>query len=331
MDEPTAYPERDAKARVLDARARNAAGWEAGKPAESLLASLSRDVDKIILSLWPAKQLPSVGLLAVGGYGRAELSPYSDIDLLILLPDAQEPTPEQQEAIGGFVTALWDCGLDAGHSVRTLSECAQQARDDLTVATALLECRRLAGPASCVSELSRLWRATIDPEVFAQGKLLEMQQRHQRFQDTPYALEPHVKESPGGLRDLHAVLWIAKGYGIGDTWAELARAGMLTRQEAGQLSRQQHYLQTIRAYLHLCTGRREDRLVFDLQGAVAARFGLEAKPGRRVSEVLMQRYYVAAKIVSQVTSLLLANVEAFSQAHQTHQPDEVLVQPAVLC
>jgi|Wag4MinimDraft_6_1082665.scaffolds.fasta_scaffold00039_7 [protein-PII] uridylyltransferase len=314
------HPTLAAKARVQEARARNASGWEAGKPAEALLASLSREIDKIILSLWPAKRLASVGLLAVGGYGRAELSPYSDIDLLILLPDAQEPTQEQQEAIGEFVTALWDCGLDAGHSVRNLSECAKQARDDLTVATSLLECRRLAGPASCATELRGLWRATIDPEVFAQGKLLEMQQRHHRFQDTPYALEPHVKESPGGLRDLHAVLWIAKGYGIGETWADLARAGMLTRQEAGQLSRQQHYLQTIRAHLHLSTGRREDRLVFDLQGAVAARFGLEAKPGRRVSEVLMQRYYVAAKIVSQVTSLLLANVEAFSQSHQVHQP-----------
>lgn len=331
MATPPTRPALPAKARVADVRARNAAGWEAGKPAGALLTGLSRDIDKIILSLWPGKRLASVGLLAVGGYGRGELSPYSDIDLLILLPQQGEPNAEEQEAIGEFVTALWDCGLDAGHSVRSLEDCAQQARDDLTVATALLECRRLAGPADCAEQVQDLWRRTIDPETFAQGKRLEMQQRHHRFHDTPYALEPHIKESPGGLRDLQAVLWIAKGYGLGDDWSSLARAGLLTRQEAGQLSRQQHYLQTLRAYLHLSTGRREDRLVFDLQSTIAARFGLEAKPGRRVSEVLMQRYYVAAKIVSQVTSLLLANVESFSQTQRTEHPTASRVLDSEFC
>ena len=308
-------PALTAKARVTEARARNALGWEAGRPAESLLSSLSRDIDKIILSLWPAKRLAGVGLLAVGGYGRAELSPYSDVDLLILMPASGDPSEAHQTAIGEFVTALWDCGLDAAHSVRSLQECSDQARTDLTVATSLLESRRLAGPVDIADQVQAALRSVLDPESFAQGKLLEMQQRHHRFQDTPYALEPHVKESPGGLRDLQAVLWIAKGYGLGKDWPSLARAGLLTRQEAGQLARQQHFLQTIRAHLHLASGRREDRLVFDLQGTIANRLGLAARPGRRVSEVLMQRYYVAAKIVSQVTSLLLANLESFSQDH----------------
>jgi [protein-PII] uridylyltransferase len=297
---------------VAEARAKNAQGWDAGRPPRALLAELSEDIDRVICSLWPSDRLAKVGLLAVGGYGRAELSPFSDIDLLILLPQDGEPSAEQQEGLSEFLTSLWDCGLDAGHSVRSLNDCAQQARDDLTVATALLESRQLAGPPGLVQAISSVWTAAIDPENFAQGKLLEMQQRHHRFQDTPYALEPHVKESPGGLRDLQTVLWITRGYGLGADWASLAKAGLLTRQESAQLARQQRFLQTIRAHLHLVTGRREDRLVFDLQRPIAERLGFSAKPGRRISEVLMQRYYVAAKIVSQVTPLLIANLESMS-------------------
>jgi len=306
-------PALAAKARVAEARSSNARGWEEGRSAASLLRGFSREIDEIILSLWPAAQLPEVGLLAVGGYGRAELSPYSDIDLLILLPQEGEMEAQQQEALSAFLTSLWDCGLDAGHSARSLQDCAELARDDLTVATALMESRQLAGPFGLEARLQAVWRQTIDPESFAQGKLLEMQQRHHRFQDTPYALEPHVKESPGGLRDLHTLIWMARGYGLGSDWTSLARAGLLTRQEAGQLLRQQHFLETLRAHLHLATGRREDRLVFDLQGTVATRLGFTPKPGRRVSEVLMQRYYVAAKIVSQITSLLVANLESLNQ------------------
>lgn len=314
-------PAHAAKLRVVEARARNAQGWEAKRPARALPERFSREIDAILLGLWPAHQLPEYGLLAVGGYGRAELFPYSDLDLLILLPHEGDPDAAQQEAISEFLTGLWDCGLSAGHSVRSLGDCAQQAREDLTVATALLEARQLAGPRGLAARLRAVWRKTIDPESFAQGKLLEMQQRHHRFQDTPYALEPHLKESPGGLRDLHTLLWMTRGYGLGSDWRSLAKAGLLTRQEASQLARQQHFLNTLRAHLHLATGRREDRLVFDLQTTLALRLGFAAKPGRRTSEVLMQRYYVAAKIVSQVTSLLIANLESFSPGSANGPPD----------
>lgn len=300
-----------AKQAVLTARQKNADGWVAARPASRLLKELAREIDRVVLSLWPEASLSALGLFAVGGYGRAELAPFSDVDVLVLAPETgtDQLSAEAQEALGCFLTALWDCGLDAGHSVRTLSECMTQASEDITVATALLEARQLAGPSHLAKELSTRWAQTINRKTFAERKLLEMQQRHGRFQDTPYALEPNVKESPGGLRDLQVILWVSKAYGLGQSWADLAKRNLITPEEARQLSLQQNMLHTIRAHLHLCAGRHEDRLVFDLQGQVANRLGCEAAEGRRASEVMMQRYYRAAKIVQQVSALLLANLE----------------------
>lgn len=310
-----------AKARVRQARALNAEGWEAGRPAQTLLHGLSQAIDDVILSLWDEAAIPGFALFAVGGYGRGELSPYSDIDLMLLAPDHFSPDdPTIAQAISDFVTQLWDCGLDAGHSVRTLQDCVQQAREDLTVATSLLEARQLAGDPAASKRLSEAWRSTIDRKTFAQGKLLEMQQRHARYHDTPYSLEPNIKESPGGLRDLQVIAWVAQAYKLGRSWSALAQRGLISPEEARQLTRQQRVLQTFRAQLHLTAGRREDRLVFDLQNQLATRMGFIAKDGRRASERLMQRYYRAAKLVQQVTALLLANLEA--TLWQFDQPED---------
>jgi [protein-PII] uridylyltransferase len=273
--------------------------------------------------LWEAYPVPHAVLLAIGGYGRGELSPFSDIDLLILLPESI-CADTLEGPLSRFVSSLWDAGLDAGHSVRTLSECIALAKDDLTIATALLEARTLVGPGSLIAELQQRWHAEIDQAGFVQGKLLELQQRHRRYQDSPYALEPNVKESPGGLRDLQVIRWIALAMGLDGTWASLAKHGLLTQKEARQLALHQSVLHTFRAHLHLLAGRREDRLVFDLQNRMAEELGVSVsatqagsatqgghagRGGRRPSEMLMQRYYRAAKLVSQVTSILLADLE----------------------
>ncbi|NDF04038.1 MAG: hypothetical protein EB068_02875, partial [Betaproteobacteria bacterium] len=159
-----------AKQAVLTARQKNADGWVAARPASRLLKELAREIDRVVLSLWPEASLPALGLFAVGGYGRAELAPFSDVDVLVLAPETgtDQLSAEAQEALGCFLTALWDCGLDAGHSVRTLSECMTQASEDITVATALLEARQLAGPSHLAKELSTRWAQTINRKTFAE-------------------------------------------------------------------------------------------------------------------------------------------------------------------
>jgi len=296
------------KEAVAQARADNARGYDSRRTAQSLMRGLCRSIDQIIQGLWQQAGLAGADLLAVGGYGRGELSPYSDIDLLILVDDGLSDR-DLSEPLTTFVNSLWDAGLDAGHSVRTLGECMVQARDDLTVATALLEARLLVGRPERLKALQTAWHQTIDQVAFAQGKLLERRQRHHRYQDTPYALEPNLKESPGGLRDLQVIHWICTAFHLGPTWESLVEKDLLTVEEAKALKTQQQVLQTLRAQLHLAAGRREDRLVFDLQNAVAKRMGIESSHNRRASEWLMQRYYRAAKIVWQVSAILLANLE----------------------
>ncbi len=216
-----------AKAAVTAARQRNADAWAAKGRPTALMRQLAREIDHIILGLWTDAGMQGASLLAVGGYGRGELAPYSDIDLLILLDDQTDSTAIEG-ALSTFLTSLWDSGLDAGHSLRSLKDCAVQASQDLTVATALLESRLLSGRADMLERLQAQWRDGVDRHRFSEGKLLEMRQRHIRFQDTPYALEPNVKESPGGLRDLQVISWVASAHGLGRGWGELAQAGLIT-------------------------------------------------------------------------------------------------------
>jgi len=293
---------------VKNCRSQNALAWhDHGNPLQ-LSQQLSQAIDGCVKRLWAEAGLEEIALVAVGGYGRGELAPFSDIDLLILLPHASDAR-HYEAPIAGFVTGLWDIGLDAGHSVRDIDECMHQAQNDLTVATALLESRLLAGPQALLSELQTRWQSTISLDWFVQGKKLELRQRHARFQDSPYSLEPNIKESPGGLRDLQVIRWIATALGVGTSWKALEAKGLLTPEESRQLQQQQTVLLNLRAQLHLLANRREDRLVFDLQNRLAAQLGMEATKGRRASELLMQRYYRAAKVIYKVTAILLAELD----------------------
>ena len=282
--------------------------------AARLLRGLTRHVDLCLAALWQRSAMPAgAALVAVGGYGRGELFPYSDVDVLVLLPKAldgdAEPDQGQRSAIAEFITACWDVGLEIGSSVRTLDECITESRNDVTVQTALLESRFLCGARRLFTAFRHANTTAMDPVAFLKAKTLEMHQRHLKYEDTPYSLEPNCKESPGGLRDLQVVMWVARAAGLGRTWGELASKGLVTAFEVGQLQRNEGTLKLIRARLHLIAGRREDRLVFDLQTAVAESFGYHGSRSERASEVLMHRYYWAAKAVTQLNQILMLNID----------------------
>ncbi|MBB2485735.1 [protein-PII] uridylyltransferase [Mitsuaria sp. WAJ17] len=280
--------------------------------AGRLMRQLAGHVDRTLAMLWSQAGLPpGAALLAVGGYGRGELFPYSDVDVLLLLPeglDAYQPGP-LKSAIEGFITACWDVGLEIGSSVRTLEECLSEAAADITIQTALLEARCLAGERGLFKRFEQQILQALDARAFLRAKQLEARQRHTKYDDTPYALEPNCKESPGGLRDLQVLIWVARAAGLGKTWPQLAAKGLITPFESRQLQRNEGVLKLIRARLHVVAGRREDRLVFDLQTAVAQSFGYEGSKGQRASEVLMRRYYWAAKAVTQLHQILMLNLE----------------------
>ncbi len=292
------------------------------------LKQLARLTDSVLRALWNHNHLgPQHTLLAVGGYGRGELFPYSDVDVLLLLP--ANTSLEQNDAlrtqVETFIGHCWDLGLEIGSSVRTVAECVDEAAKDVTVQTSMLECRHLVGSRQLGKQLVRALSEAMDPKAFFVAKTLEMRQRHQKYEDTPYSLEPNCKESPGGLRDLQMVLWVTKAAGLGHSWDELARKGLITQLETRQIKNNEALLSLIRARLHVLAKRREDRLVFDLQTAVAESFGLKAdmgpasndgalrdvtaKQARRASEALMRRYYWAAKAVDQLNQILLLNIQ----------------------
>ena len=297
-----------------------------------LLQALSRNADDTLKLLWARSAMPpEFALVAAGGYGRSELFPYSDVDVVVLLPDgtSAEQSPELQRKIEAFIGQCWDCGLEIGSSVRNVSECVSQAESDVTVQTSLLESRLVTGDRGLYLQFQRRFDAAMDPRAFFVAKSLELRQRHNKYEDTPYSLEPNCKESPGGLRDLQVILWVAKAAGFGRTWDELARSGLATLFEVRQIKRNEALLSLIRARLHLTAHRREDRLVFDLQTTVAESFGFHARLSpttggmmSRASESLMKRYYWAAKAVTQLNQILLLNIDERLNPN-THPPEPI--------
>ena len=286
------------------------------RSVHKVLRQLARQTDDLLIQLWNQAGLGApCALLAVGGYGRGELFPYSDVDVLVLLPDeAGAPSdPERARRIEAFISNCWDAGLEIGSSVRTLSECLSESAKDVTVQTALLESRCLTGDEALATAFKAAFMQALDPQAFFIAKTLELRQRHTKFEDTPYALEPNCKESPGGIRDLQAILWVAKAARLGSDWQTLQNNGLATALEIQHIERNQALLFLIRLRLHVAARRREDRLVFDLQTAVAHSFGYRSNgEGRalvRASEALMKRYYWAAKAVTQLNQILLMNIE----------------------
>lgn len=271
----------------------------------AMLSAHCRLVDEVLQSIWQAAELePDFALVAVGGYGRGELFPYSDVDLLIL-SGQQQQAPEKIEQLVGI---LWDVGLEVGHSVRTVEECVAESAADITVQTTLREARLLAGSAATFCVLNTRLAAIHSTQNFYTAKREEQRKRHFRFNETSYSLEPNLKESPGGLRDLQNILWLANSAQQGDDWNALADADLIARHEARQIRRHENFLKELRVRLHYLANRREDRLLFDYQTALAEEMGFQSKGHKRPSEMLMQRYYQTTKAVSFLNTILLHNI-----------------------
>ncbi len=296
------------RAALADGDAELARRFHGGDPVEVLVRDRAHLVDVLVLHAWErhaGNAATAVALVAVGGYGRGELLPCSDVDVMVLLPQGEQPG--WTASLERFLTFLWDIGLETGHSVRTIDDCQHEAQADIGVATALIEARLLAGPPALFAAMrralapDRLWSS----RDFFDAKLSEQAERHHRFHDTAYNLEPNVKQSPGGLRDLQTIGWVAKRHFGAETLQELAGHGFLTARELAQLEAAQSWLWRIRFALHLVTGRREDRLLFDHQIRLARMFGYEDATYTLAVEQFMQRYYRTAMFVSWLNELLL--------------------------
>jgi [protein-PII] uridylyltransferase len=291
---------------LRDDRAALEASFMAHGNVHRLLGAHSKLIDDYLCRVWTQLALPNdIALVAVGGYGRGELFPRSDIDLLILLNG--DPDAALQVQLSELVTQLWDMGLEVGHSIRTIAECLSES-SDITVQTNLLESRQLAGDKQLYARLQSALAGNLDPQKFFLAKLHEQQQRHARFVEIDFNLEPNLKESPGGLRDLQTITWIARAAGLGTRWSDLAKAGLISRSEAQQIARHDNLLKMLRTRLHYLAKRREDRLMFDFQTQLAEQMDITASAHRRASEHLMQRYYKTRTAVRQFNTIVLQNL-----------------------
>jgi [protein-PII] uridylyltransferase len=282
--------------------------FTADEAVEELVLDRARLVDIALRAAWArhaGKFADDLALIAVGGYGRGELHPCSDIDIMVLLPKSD--SADWQPDIEKFLTFLWDIGLEVGHSVRSIDDCQRESLADISVATTLFEARLLAGPEPLFAGMrralapDRLWSS----QDFFEAKVKEQIERHHRYFDTAYNLEPNVKSSPGGLRDIQTIGWVAKRHFGTDTLDELVAHGFLTREELRKLKMGQSFLWKVRFGLHMLTGRREDRLLFDYQIKLAKLFGYEDASFTLAVEQLMQKYYRTVMDVSLLNEMLL--------------------------
>ncbi len=279
------------------------------------MAERARFIDAFLAEIWQHwfQRNDSLALLAVGGYGRGELHPHSDIDLLIL---AKRPQAAKDD-IAAFVRLLWDLRLDIGHSVRTLADCRREAARDVTVATTMMDRRHLAGSHRLAAKLDKLLaRRSFWPSArFYRAKQDEQAERHRQFDDMDYGLEPNIKSSPGGLRDIQTVLWIAERHCGSSAASELLAAGFLTPLECGWLNDGRRFLWRVRFGLHALAGRREDRLLFDHQRELARRFGYQDTEAQLGVEQFMHDTYRHVLLLREVNDILLQHFdEAIARA-----------------
>ena len=296
-----------------------------GEDVEPLVRDQARLVDQIVVAGWhtSGSSSGSAGVVAVGGYGRGELHPGSDVDLLILLPE--EPDRHLQDAVARFLAWLWDCGLEVGHSTRTVLQCREESEADLTVATTLMESRLLLGNARLLDEML----AAIGPQeiwssrAFFEAKLREQQARHHRYDDTAYNLEPNIKGSPGGLRDIQMIAWVAKRHFGDGQLQELVNHGLITPGQFRIVRDGRRFLWRIRFALHMLTGRREDRLLFDYQVKIAGLFGYEDASFTLAVEQLMQRYYRTVMELSRINEMVLQQFQEVILLNTTVEPEPI--------
>jgi [protein-PII] uridylyltransferase len=269
-----------------------------------LLRGLSKATDQLLIQIWRAQALPAdAALVAVGGYGRGELFPQSDVDVLILLDD--HLTDAERAAFEPLIGQCWDVGLPIGHSVRSLTECMDEAAGDTTIQTNLLEARLLVGNTGLFARFREGFLSHLDACDFFEAKLREQRSRHGRFADRALLLEANIKESPGGLRDLHTVIWVARAAGLRPDIQALAQGGLLSHDELRLLRAHLGFLNHLRIRLHLLAKRREDRLLFEYQEQLAAQMGYQPHGRGRASELLMQRYYRVCRELSLANEYLL--------------------------
>ncbi|MBB6123903.1 [protein-PII] uridylyltransferase [Sphingobium subterraneum] len=301
-----------------DAAARLAAHPTRGRQTVTALAFLT---DQIIRLLYDAttqflyrpgnrSTSEQIALLAVGGYGRGEMAPHSDVDIAFVTP--YKPTGWTEQVIESMLYSMWDLGLKVGHSSRSIDETIRMAKSDLTIRTALLEARYIWGDRTTYDAVL----ARFDNDVvkdsgrnFVAEKLEEREARHKRMGDSRYVVEPNIKEGKGGLRDLHTLFWIGKYVNRVRSVTELVDAGLLSRQELRQFQKAEDFLWAVRCHLHMITNRAEDRLTFDLQLEIATRMNFTARAGRSGVERFMRYYFLNAKMVGDLTAMFLAHLD----------------------
>ncbi|EZQ12119.1 MULTISPECIES: [protein-PII] uridylyltransferase [unclassified Acinetobacter] len=284
--------------------------FENGKAIREIILTRSNLIDEALKFLWQHAELDQtdLGLFAVGGYGRREMMPYSDVDILILSED--DLTQEQENAITIFISSLWDVGnFKPGVSVRTIQQCFEQAMNDLTVATSLIESRLIIGNEHLAKWPRRVVSQTWTDKTFFDAKMEEQAKRYAQHNNTESNLEPDIKNAPGGIRDINQIGWIAKRHFRVNRIYDLVHLGFISEFELGVLEDAENFLWEIRHHLHRLTKRDENRLLFDYQRDIAAKFGYHKVEGEHINypiEQFMKRYYRAAQQVSTLNEMLLA-------------------------
>jgi len=299
---------RSVRATLEESQRSIEAAFDRGEDIDKLLERRAQAVDRAVIGAWSLglAGLPGLALVATGGYGRGELFPYSDVDLLALADE--EAQKQHGQAIEKFFALLWDIGLSPGYAVRSVAQCVEAMRGDVTIATAILEARPLAGDAQLQAALMDVSRAPDmwPPQEFLAAKRAEWKARHARYNDTAYNLEPNLKDGPGGLRDLHTLGWLAKRLFRVPGMRSLVALGAIGTEEFDILDARRKALSKLRFGLHLVAGRREERLLFDYQKALAARLGLTDEHRDNLAvEQLMQGYFRSAALVLRLGERLL--------------------------
>ncbi|MDN3646673.1 [protein-PII] uridylyltransferase [Pontixanthobacter aestiaquae] len=291
-----------------------AAGHECSGGQSFLIDQIVRLLhDHVTTDVYPSGNRSTserLAIMAVGGYGRAEMAPHSDVDIAFLTPSRRTPWCEQ--VIEAMLYFLWDLGLKVGQSSRTLDEMVKMAKEDLTIRTALLEGRYVWGDRKLYDEASRRFYKEVvhgSEREYVSDKLRERDARHKRMGDSRYVVEPNVKDGKGGLRDLHTLYWIGKYIHKVRSAADLIEVGLLTKAEYRSFRRAEGFMLAVRCHLHMITGRTEDRLTFDLQREVASRMNFTDRPGKSAVERFMQFYFIQAKRVGSLTGVFLAHID----------------------
>lgn len=303
----------DLKSQLSDFSARQKELFVKRHPVSELVFGRAKFIDTVLQNLWSQydlSQQTNISLIAVGGYGRGELHPLSDIDILIISPETLEQ--KTADLVGQFITTLWDLHLSVGHAVRTLHECSTIGKEDLTVATSLQEARFITGCEDLFLQLKGIVHSDLfwPSETFYQAKLDEQRQRHARYNDTAYNLEPDIKSTPGGLRDIHTLSWIARRHFGATSLLEMSRYGFLTDAEYRELVECQEFLWRVRFALHIELRRYDNRLTFQHQPSISHYLGFEGE-GNKGVEMMMKAFYRTVRRVAELNKMLL---KIFDQA-----------------